>query len=157
VTFLGGTGVADLATRSVTRRRLLAGMAGGIGGLAFVGLLPALEELLGKTLVAAELTQGAFAPLVGTNFRVSAAHGRMATLRLISVRTLAAPDGRWTGPIPTGEGFAPLFSGSVSEGFGQGTYTVDHRSLGSFAMFLVPVGPAGPDQRYEAVFNRMWK
>jgi hypothetical protein len=157
VTFGGRDRVADLAARTLTRRRLLAGVAGGIGGLAFVGLLPALEGLLGKTLGAPELTQGTFAPLVGTSFRVGVGHGRTATLRLISVRTLAAPGSRWTGPIPTGEGFAPLFSGSLAEEFGQGTYTVGHRRLGSFSMFLVPVGPAGPDQRYEAVFNRMWK
>ena len=132
-------------------------MAGGIGGLALAGLLPALEGLISKTVGAGELTHGAFARLVGTTFRVSVAQGRTATLRLISVRTLAAPGGRWTGPVATGEGFAPLFSGSLIEGFGQGTYTVGHQNLGSFAMFLVPVGPAGPDQRYEAVFNRLWK
>jgi hypothetical protein len=132
-------------------------MAGGIGGLALVGLIPALEGLLGKTVRAPELTHSAFTRTVGTSFRVSVTQGRTATLRLLSVRTLAAPGGRWKGPILTGEGFAPLFSGSLSEGFGQGTYTVGHPSLGSFAMFLVPVGPAGADQRYEAVFNRMWK
>jgi hypothetical protein len=157
VRLLGEGQLAVFSARRVTRRRLLAGVAGGIGGLAFVGLLPALEGLLGKPLGAPELTHGAFAGLVGTTFRVSLAQGRTATLRLLSVRTLAAPGGRWKGPLPTGDGFAPLFSGSLSEGFGQGTYTVGHRSLGSFAMFLVPVGPAGPDQRYEAVFNRMWK
>jgi hypothetical protein len=149
--------VADLAARSVTRRRLLAGVAGGIGGLAFAGLLPALESLIGKTVGAPELTQATFARRVGTTFRISVAQGRTATLRLISVRALAVPGSRSIGPPATGEGFAPLFSGSLSEGFGQGTYTVAHRSLGSFALFLVPVGPGGPDQRYEAVFNRMWK
>lgn len=132
-------------------------MAGGIGGLALAGLLPALEGIIGKTVGAGELTHVTFARLVGTSFRVSVAPGRTATVRLISVRTLAAPGGRWAGPVATGEGFAPLFSGSLTEGFGQGTYTVGHQILGSFAMFLVPVGPAGPDQRYEAVFNRLWK
>ena len=154
---MGGGQLAVFSARRVTRRGLLAGVAGGIGGLAFVGLLPALEGLLGEPLGAPELTHGTFAGLVGTTFRVSVAQGRTATLRLLSVRTLTVPGGRWNGPLPTGDGFAPLFSGSLSEGFGQGTYTVGHRSLGSFAMFLVPVGPAGPDQRYEAVFNRMWK
>lgn len=132
-------------------------MAGGIGGLVFAGLFPALEGLIGKTVGAGELTHAAFARLVGTTFRVRVAQGRSATIRLVSVRPLAAPGGRWTGPVATGEGFAPLFSGSLTEGFGQGTYTVGHPSLGSFAMFLVPVGPAGPDKRYEAVFNRLWK
>lgn len=144
--------MADLASSKVTRRRLLAGVAGGIGGLAVFGLLPALEGLAGKALGTAELNRATFAGLVGTAFRVSADQGRTATLALLSVRPLAVH-----GPAPTGEGFSLLFSGTLFEKFGQGTYTVGHHSLGRFAMFLVPVGPAGPDQRYEAVFNRLWK
>jgi hypothetical protein len=150
-------GVADSVPRGVTRRRLLAGFAGGVGGLAVFGLLPALESLTGKPRAAVELTEGTFTRLVGTSFRVGVAADRAVTLKLISVRPLAARSGLPTSPAPTGEGFAPLFSGSLSEGFGQGTYTVDHRSMGRFEMFLVPVGPAGPDQRYEAVFNRLWR
>jgi hypothetical protein len=152
-----GDGVTDLFSGAVTRRHLLAGGAGVIGGLALFGLLPVLEGVIGKTIGAAELTQGTFARLVGTSFRVNVAADRAATLRLISVRPLTVRGGPRPGPVPTGEGFAPLFSGSLSESFGQGTYTLRHRTLGRFAMFLVPVGPAGPDQRYEAVFNRLWK
>jgi hypothetical protein len=144
--------VADLAAR-VTRRRLLAGAAGGIGGLAVFGLLPALEGLAGKTLGAVELNQASFARVVGTTFRVSVAANRAVVIRLLSVRPLAAV-GRTK---PTGEGFSLLFSGSRAEVFGQDNYPIGHPTLGKFELFLVPVGPAGPDQRYEAIFNRLWK
>jgi hypothetical protein len=144
--------VADLVSPRVTRRRLLAGAAGGIGGLAVFGLLPILEGLATRTAGAAELTQARFARLMGTTFQVGIAQGRAVTIRLISVRSLAA-----MGPRPTGEGFSLIFSGSHTDVFGQDGYAVAHPSLGRFDMFLVPVGPTGPDQHYEAVFNRLWK
>ena len=56
--------MADSATSGVTRRRLLAGAVGGIGGLAFFGLLPVLESLTAKVLGAAALNQATFARLV---------------------------------------------------------------------------------------------
>jgi hypothetical protein len=136
----------------VSRRRLLAGVAGGVAGLTVFGLLPTLEGLAGKAFGTPELSQATFARLVGTAFRVAVAQGRTAAIQLISVRPLAAH-----GPKPTGEGFSLLFSGSKSELFGQDNFKVGHPRLGSFEMFLVPVGPTGPDQRYEAVFNRLWK
>ena len=151
-TIFWGERVVDPVAKGVTRRRLLAGAAGGIGGLAIFGLFPVLESLAGKALGAAELNQATFGRLVGTTFRVSVAPGRAAAIQLLSVRRLAA-----IGPAPTGEGFSLLFSGSRSNRFGQDNFTVDHAKLGRFSMFIVPVGPAGADQRYEAVFNRLWK
>jgi uncharacterized protein DUF6916 len=144
--------VADSAASGVTRRRLLAGAVGGIGGLAVFGLFPVLESLAAKVLGASELNQATFARLVGTAFRVSTAPGRAAAIKLLSVRPLTAH-----GTTPTGEGFSLIFSGSRSDVFGQDNYTVDHSKLGTFAMFIVPVGLPGSDQRYEAVFNRLWK
>jgi hypothetical protein len=136
----------------VTRRRLLAGAVGGIGGLAVFGLLPVLEGLAGRASGAAELNMATFARQLGTTFQVSVAAGNAVVVKLISVRPLTA-----VGASPTGEGFSLVFSGSLSNPFGQDSYRVAHPRLGRFEMFLVPVGPTGHDQRYEAVFNRLWK
>jgi len=111
-----------------------------------------LESLSARVLGATELNQATFAKLVGTTFRVSAVPGRATAIRLRSIRPLAAH-----GTTPTGEGFSLIFSGSRSDAFGQDSYKVDHSSLGRFEIFLVPVGLPESDQRYEAVFNRLWK
>jgi hypothetical protein len=140
-----------MALRLVTRRHVLAAVAGA-GGLAAFGLLPVLESVLGRSLGTVELTRATFARLVGSGFQVEVAAGRTAAIRLLSIRELAAH-----GPAPTGEGFSLIFSGGRSDAFGQDSYRVLHSKLGTFSMFLVPVGPAGADQRYEAVFNRLWK
>jgi hypothetical protein len=136
---------------------VLAGLAGGLGILAVPGALPVLHVLANGVTATSELTHAAFTGTVGTRFRVHVAQGRTATLRLLAVRALVVAAANRAGPATSGEGFAPIFSGRLSETFGQGTYAVTHPTLGRFPMFLVPVGPAGADQRYEAVFNRLWK
>ena len=151
---MGGKGtLSDWVSRTLTRRHMLAGIVGGVGLLVASSALPLWQGLGGKVAAGVELTQGAFARVVGTAFRVDVANGQAATIQLLAVHPLPVPLGR----APTGEGFGLIFTGRLSERFGQGTYTVDHPTLGRFAMFLVPIGPAGPDQRYEAVFNRLWK
>ena len=141
-----------MASRIVSRRHVLAGVGGGLAGLAVFGFLPALERLAAGAVSAVELKQLAFTRLVGSAFRVELAGSRTRVLELISVRPLQV-----RGPRPVGEGFSLLFSGSRSGAFGQDIYTVNHPRLGRFGIFLAPVGPPGPDQRYEAVFNRLWK
>lgn len=140
-----------VVSRSLTRRQVLRGVAVGIGVLIGSSAIPLLEGLAGRVAFTPDLTRAAFARVVGGRFNVDVTHARTTTIQLLSVRSLAA-DGR----PPTGEGFSLLFTGTLAEKFPQDTYTVDHSSMGRFAMFLVPVGPAGPDQRYEAVFNRLW-
>ena len=141
-----------LAARRVTRRHVLAAVAGA-GGLAALGLLPILGSLVGRNLSAAELTQTRFAALLGTTFKVGLTRGHAASIRLAEVRPIM-PVGV---PMVSGEGFSLHFSGSDSQRFGQDTYQMTHPTLGKFEVFLVPVGPAGVDQQYEAVFNRLWK
>ena len=141
-----------LAARLVTRRHVLAAVAGA-GGLAAFGLLPILGSLVGRSLSAAELTQARFAKVLGTAFRVGLTNGHAASIRMAEVKPIM-PVGV---PVVSGEGFTLHFTGSYSQRFGQGTYEVTHPTLGKFAVFLVPVGPTGVDQQYEAVFNRLWK
>jgi hypothetical protein len=51
---------------------------------------------------------------------------------------------------PRTESFAVHFYGAGAS-LGQDTYTVDHATLGTFDLFLVPSGPSS----YTAVFNRL--
>lgn len=52
--------------------------------------------------------------------------------------------------------FSLIFAGARNEAARQGIYRVEHDALGSFELFLVPVGrPGGQLTHYEAIINRM--
>lgn len=60
-----------------------------------------------------------------------------------------------TAPTPAGRRpFALLFLGPVSQEYlPQGTYRLQHPTLGSLELFIVPLGPQTGRMRYEAIFN----
>jgi hypothetical protein len=49
--------------------------------------------------------------------------------------------------------FSLLFYGPLSPAWPQRTYEMSHPDLGTFDLFLVPLGPEGAAMRYEAVFT----
>ncbi|TMD98317.1 MAG: hypothetical protein E6I76_04685 [Chloroflexi bacterium] len=102
-----------------------------------------------------ELSRMAFSGAVGSDFEVRIGALQTSTVKLESITDLALPAGV-PAPGPGKEGFALLFTGPSKQGFAQGTYTLDHANLGSFPLFLVPVGPVGSSTSYEAVINRLW-
>jgi hypothetical protein len=51
------------------------------------------------------------------------------------------------------EPFSLVFVGPHSPYLAQGTYTFRHSEMDSFAIFIVPVGPAEAGMRYEAIFT----
>ena len=51
------------------------------------------------------------------------------------------------------EQFSLLFHGPIDEFMPQGTYTLRHTTLGTFDLFLVPIGQNQEGFSYEAVFN----
>lgn len=53
------------------------------------------------------------------------------------------------------ESFALIFWGGKDRLLPQGLYDLEHDSLGSGMIFLVPVGEKDNGYLYEAVFNRM--
>jgi len=63
-------------------------------------------------------------------------------------------DGRST---PTQEQFSLLFYGPNDCNLGQGTFELEHETMGTFPLFLVPIGPDHQGLRYQAVFNRFVK
>ena len=53
------------------------------------------------------------------------------------------------------EHFSLLFTGPAEPRLGQQTYGIEHPEMGSFDLFLVPVGADENRTSYEAVFNRL--
>lgn len=74
--------------------------------------------------------------------------GATGTLELTQVEDFAGRAGEAAGAAR----FSLLFDGARARAFPQGTYTLQHATLGSFAVFLVPVGRVG--SIYQAVVNR---
>ncbi len=56
---------------------------------------------------------------------------------------------------PAFEQFSLVFRGAMTPVFPQRTYRVEHETLGSIDLFLVPIGPDAAGMRYQAVFNRL--
>ena len=70
-----------------------------------------------------------YAPLVGSSFRIRREGENAFSAKLISAKRI---DGE-------GEAFSLIFRGGGATE--QSTYTLSHPSVGSFPLFLVPVGP----------------
>jgi hypothetical protein len=146
-----------------SRRDMLKGAAATLlTGASSLAIGPALAASRGSAADAkspvtgvAELSRSLFAGAVGSDFHVHVGAVQTATLQLESITDLVTPTGAPV-PAPGKEGFSLLFRGAARHSFPQGTYTLDHATLGSFALFLVAVGPAASATRYEAVINRLW-
>ena len=87
---------------------------------------------------------------VGSRFDVWVSPVRRERFTLIeaSVRT---PRGQGRRTV-TGEAFSLLFAGGRGE-VSTGTHTFRHPELGSFPLFVSPVGDGRNGPRYEAVVN----
>lgn len=89
---------------------------------------------------------GTYVPLVGSSFDVERREGDIVSVELVDATALP---GR-------GEAFSLLFRGSSDATLDQRTYRVEHRALGDFPLFLVPLGPTDDGaQEFEAVVNRL--
>jgi len=68
---------------------------------------------------------------------------------LMVVSTQALPEHALRSTPP----FSILLRGPRERALPQGTYTIDHPSLGRVELFLVPVGQGAATIDYEAIFN----
>ena len=93
------------------------------------------------------LDSESFSRCLNTNFRIRSGHHRPISVKLIEVN-------HWPVSKPGKECFSAVFVGSDGKRLGQDTYTVEHDSLGRFALFIVPSTNSTPGFYYEAVFNR---
>jgi hypothetical protein len=91
-----------------------------------------------------------FAHQLNTNFRLSHPTGSKGVVKLIEVKDWRNNETKKTGR----ECFSLVFSGPAS--LRQNTYSVDHTSLGSFSMLVVPSGESKEGHYYEALFNRLY-
>lgn len=90
----------------------------------------------------AELTAADFAPHVGRDFPTDE-----GLLRLVEVTPALAANAR------VHRAFSLVFRGTTELPLEQGICSVDHPTLGSLSIFIVPIGPDAHGLRYEAVFN----
>jgi len=90
-----------------------------------------------------------FSECLHTPFLIQIAGHQPLTVELVEVTE--------SGPSPQMEQFALYFRGPLSPYVPQATHHLTHDRLGSFDLFLVPVGPDGTGMRYESIFNRFRK
>lgn len=92
-------------------------------------------------------TLATFEPHVGEPFSIHHGEGvEPLAATLVSVESLgSATDGR--------EPFSIVFRGPAAVVLGQGIHRIDHTALGSFELFIVPIGPDGVGMGYEAIFS----
>jgi hypothetical protein len=100
-----------------------------------------------------ELVSETFAGRVGERFEVVPADGDPfpATLSRCEITSSGDP-ADWIeriGRVP----FSLLFHADRAVTVAQQTCTLSHPQLGSFALFLVPLGPDAQGARYEAVIG----
>lgn len=93
----------------------------------------------------ATFTVDTFSPRVGEEFRLSDDNGATIPTRLLQATTGARGVHR--------EQFSLVFRAPNGTTLPQGIYRVEHDEMGSFGLFLVPLGPDGEGMRYEAVFT----
>jgi hypothetical protein len=97
------------------------------------------------------LTVETFQPRIGQTFRIRPSPDTDIAAELIEARALGEP-GRATASkrrIP----FTLSFRTASSRVLPQRIYEVVHDEMGTYQIFLVPVGPDGKGMVYEAIFT----
>jgi hypothetical protein len=98
------------------------------------------------------VTRSVLAGQLNTYFRVVKRKAGSVDLELLAVNDLGSAVS--AGTAGSELSFSAIFSGPGKNRLTQQTYPLRHRTLGDLSLFLVPVGPSGKTQRYEAIFFR---
>jgi hypothetical protein len=93
-------------------------------------------------------TTATFEPHVGTTFLVHGATAEPLTLTLTHLTR-----GRPGNSLATREAFSLFFRGPRDTYLQQSMYLFEHEALGTFEIFIVPVGQDATGYQYEAVFT----
>lgn len=147
-----------------TMASLLAGTTLGINGLIAgqqaggkqAGFMPGLQIPDENQMDALYyLSRSAFSEQLGETFRISTGALTAVDVRLIEVTDVksSSPDEGTLAPTRY-ERFSILFRGPHATPLAQNTYTVEQDLIGTFALFLVPIGEDQDGRYYEAIFNR---
>ena len=100
------------------------------------------------------LTVDVFQPRVGDTFRIRPRPEHELEAELIEARALGGGPSR--APSETSRRRTPFslsFRTSLTAPLPQSIYEVAHDELGSYQIFLVPVGPDGKGMVYQAIFT----
>ena len=145
----------------VSRRTVLGGLCLGAIGTAVHAVCPmrsaprAVSRIRTKgksRLMLDQVNVSEFARHVGTTFDLTLESGERIKVELIEAKGLGT-DSRRPMALSKREPFSLLFRVPRGTVLSQRMYTMAHETLGSFELFLVPIGPSGDDLRLEAVFN----
>jgi hypothetical protein len=99
-----------------------------------------------------KVTVEAFAACIGTTFRVYPRGEKQIDLKLVEATGHGDRYG-WRPDSGQRQPFSLLLVGSSEALLPQSTYRMEHDRLGSFEMFIVPIGPVKEGMQYEAIFN----
>ena len=93
-----------------------------------------------------------FSPHLGKTFRISMDSSQALDLELIEATDLST---RYTSEPVEGRGrpFSIVFRGPGDILLPQAIYQIAHDQIGTFDLFIVPIGRDKDGLRYEAVFN----
>lgn len=97
--------------------------------------------------------QSQFEAHLGEDFRLHAGPEEAFAVTLIDVTGLRPKEPPQDGPAPARPTFSIVFRAPPDCRLAQRIYRLEHDEVGSFELFLVPIGPDRQGQRYEAVFN----
>jgi hypothetical protein len=100
-----------------------------------------------------KLTIDMFAPHVGEMFRLRVQPERVLDVELVQVTPLRvrSADGR-EAPRQR-EPFSIVFRGPSNVIVPQRVYPLEHDTMGSYELFIVPIGPGQGGMLYEAIFS----
>jgi hypothetical protein len=96
------------------------------------------------------LNMQSFSRCLGTNFFVKDSNSKATALKLIEVHNW-----QHNSDSKGKECFSLIFRATDTTRLFQNTYAVEHNSLGSFQLFVVPIRRNHNARYYEAVFNRL--
>ena len=96
-----------------------------------------------------------FSAHLHTEFRILQSSTPLVHVELVEVAEKGASQGPQPWAPPLQERFSLVFRGPRGTPLQQGTYQLQHTQLGTFDLFLVPVGRDHDGVYYEAVFNRL--
>lgn len=95
-----------------------------------------------------EFIKDTFEPHLNASFKVYLGESRAPDLELIEVSDLK---------IKNPKNFSLIFRGPANVYLPQQTYRFEHQQMGSFELFISPVGRDEDGTYFEAVFNRVLK
>jgi hypothetical protein len=100
-----------------------------------------------------QFTIDTFAPLAGQAFRLHVEGSEPIPLSLDTVTEIPVSGWRPDQVAEHRQPFSLIFLGPPQLVLPQGIYHFEHDGIGTFEMFIVPIGRSAAGVRYEAVFS----